>query len=224
MHRPPRVANVTLGGEACRLITELQLHMKFAGELPEEMAPLSWYAVKVRSKFERTASALLRSKGYEEFLPLVRARRRWSDRTTELDVPLFPGYVFCRFDPRHRVPVLETAGVCGIVGFGNQLSPVPEQEIRNIETLVNSGNPVELYPYLAAGKQIRIADGPFTDVEGIVVEWKNRFRLIVSVTLLQRSVAVEIDREWAAPIESGNPVYARLASANQPAVTTSCQQ
>ena len=193
-------------------------------ELHQATPDRNWYAVKVRSKFERTASSLLRAKGFEEFLPLVRARRRWSDRTKELEVPLFPGYVFCRFDPRFRVPVLETPGVAGIVGFGSQFTPVPESEIRAIEAVINSGNPLELYPYLSAGKKIRIEDGPFTGVEGVVVEWKNRFRLIVSVTLLQRSVAVEIDREWAAPLEPSSLRHlAHPGLLNQPAGAILCQ-
>ena|ERR1041384_7699717 len=191
--------------------------------LYQETPDIRWYAVKVRSKFERTAASLLRAKGFDEFLPLVRTRRRWSDRTKELDVPLFPGYVFCKFDPRYRVPVLETPGVTGIVGFGSQFEPVPESEIRSIETIVNSGNPLELYPHLATGKKVRIKDGPFTDVEGVVVEWKNRFRLVVSVTLLQRSVAVEIDREWAAPLEPSRTSNLPLSGVlNQRGTTLPC--
>jgi transcription antitermination factor NusG len=144
---------------------------------------------------------MLQAKGYEHFLPEVRSRRRWSDRTKEIQAPLFPGYVFCRFNAAHRVPVLESAGVVGIVGFGSLLAPIPAEEILAVETMLRLCKHVEPYPFLREGQRIRIERGPLAGVEGIVVELKNSFRLVASVTLLQRSVSVEIDREWACPVQ-----------------------
>ena len=168
---------------------------------------LQWYAVRVRSHCERLASSTLQAKGYQQFLPEVRSRRRWSDRTKELQVPLFPGYVFCRFDAAHRVPILESPGVVGIVGFGSLLAPIPAEEILAVETMLRLCRHVEPYPSLPIGQKIRIEHGPLAGVEGIVVAFKNGFRLVASVTLLQRSVSVEIDRDWACPVQ---PVRTRL--------------
>jgi transcription antitermination factor NusG len=168
---------------------------------------LQWYAVRVRSHCERVASSTLQAKGYQQFLPEVCSRRRWSDRTKELQVPLFPGYVFCRFDAAHRVPVLESAGVAGIVSFGTLLAPIPAEEIQAVETMLRLCHHVEPYPSLPIGQKIRIEHGPLAGVEGIVVALKNGFRLVASVTLLQRSVSVEIDRDWACPVQ---PVRTRL--------------
>src|SRR5258708_691118 len=91
-----------------------------------------WFALHVRSNFERTASTILRSKGYEEFLPTYRAKRRWSDRIKEEDFPLFPGYLFCRLDQHDRLPVLSTSGVVQIVGIGKTPIPVAAAELEAI--------------------------------------------------------------------------------------------
>lgn len=173
--------------------------------LPSSLEALEWYAVRVRSHCERLASSILQAKGYHQFLPEVRSRRHWSDRTKELQVPLFPGYVFCRFDAAHRLPILESAGVAGIVGFGPRLTPIPAEEILAVETMLRLCGHVEPFPFLALGQKIRIERGPFTGLEGIVVAFKGGFRLVASITLLQRSVAVEIDREWACPVPPDRP-------------------
>jgi transcription antitermination factor NusG len=160
---------------------------------------LPWYAVHVHHQFEQIATAALRSRGYEEYVPLVRTRRRWSDRVREIQVPLFPGYVFCRLDPVHRVPVLECPGVVDVLAFGGRPAPIPDSEIAAVRIMVDSALPIFPHPFLKTGQTIRIVRGPLTGVEGIVVEVKKAFRLVASVSLLQRSVSVEIDREWVTP-------------------------
>jgi transcription antitermination factor NusG len=165
---------------------------------------LSWYAIQIRSKLGTVASATLRGKGYEEFLPLYRSRRRWSDRIKELDLPLFPGYLFCRFNVSDRLmPILTTPGVIGIIGAGKTPVPVFEEEIEAIRAILRSGLAAQPYPFLRAGSKVYIEGGPLAGVEGIVTDTDKVYRLIVSVSLLQRSVAVEIDREWARPIADG---------------------
>ena len=162
---------------------------------------LSWYAIQIQSKLGTVASATLRGKGYEEFLPLYRSRRRWSDRIKELDLPLFPGYLFCRFNVSDRLmPILTTPGVIGIIGAGKTPVPVFEEEIEAIRAILRSGLAAQPYPFLRAGSKVYIEAGPLAGVEGIVTNTDKVYRLIVSVGLLQRSVAVEIDREWARPI------------------------
>jgi transcription antitermination factor NusG len=161
-----------------------------------ESQPFPWYAVRVRSRFEQVASASLRSKGYEEFVPLVATRRRWSDRTRDIAIPLFPGYVFCRFDASRRVPILESPGVVNVLACGSRLTPIPDEEIQAIQTMLQSSLPVEPYPFMQAGRKIRIERGPLAGLEGVVVEVKKQFRIVASVTLLQRSVSTEIERDW----------------------------
>jgi transcription antitermination factor NusG len=145
-------------------------------------------------------ASLLRHKGYAEFLPLYRTRRRWSDRFKEVELPLFPGYLFARFDPLHRLPILTIPGIEFIVGIGKAPVPVDDEEVQAIQTIVESGLKAEPWPFLQVGNAVRIINGPLFGVEGILLEEKKQHRLIVSVTLLQRSVSVEIDRGWVLPV------------------------
>jgi transcription antitermination factor NusG len=162
---------------------------------------LSWYAIQVRSKLGSVASATLRGKGYEEFLPLYRSRRRWSDRIKELDLPLFPGYLFCRFDVSDRLmPILTTPGVIGIIGAGKTPVSVDDEEIEAVRAILRSGLAARPWPFLRVGSKVYMEAGPLVGVEGIITNTDKVYRLIVSVRLLQRSVAVEIDRAWARPI------------------------
>jgi transcription antitermination factor NusG len=144
-------------------------------------------------------SAALRSKGIEEFLPVVHMRRRWSDRIKHVDLPLFPGYVFSRFDINARLPVLECPGVVHVVGIGGVPAPIPEEEILAIRSMVESKLAIEPYPFLNVGQKIRVDRGPLAGVEGVVVRLKNSLRFVASVTLLQRSISVEIDPAWVSP-------------------------
>ncbi len=162
---------------------------------------LPWYAVHVQSKFERVASTLLHDKGYQEFLPLYRAKRRWSDRMKEMELPLFPGYLFCRIDVGQGVlPILTTPGVVRIVSAGKTPVAVEEREIESIQAVLRSGLAALPWPGLAAGSRILVEHGPLTGVEGTVIDLNKKARLIVSVSLLQRSLAVEVEREWIRPI------------------------
>jgi transcription antitermination factor NusG len=161
---------------------------------------LPWYAIQIQARLGSIASATLRGKGYEEFLPLYRSRRRWSDRIKQLDLPLFPGYLFCRLDPSDRLmPILTAPGVIGIVGAGKTPIPVDDEEIEAIRAVLRSGLVVQPWPFLRVGSKVYIGGGPLAGVEGIITNTDKVYRLIVSVNLLQRSVAVEIDREWACP-------------------------
>lgn len=159
-----------------------------------------WYAIRVRSKFEVVATASLAGKGYEPFLPLYQARRRWSDRVKEMELPLFPGYIFCRFDAGTRLPVLTTPGVVSVVGYGREPVVIDEAEVAAVRAIIASGLPAIPWPYLRTGNRVLIEHGPLAGVEGIVLAVKKELRLIVSVTMLQRSVGVEIDREWVRPL------------------------
>jgi transcription antitermination factor NusG len=156
-----------------------------------------WYAVRVRSQHEDMVARHLRVRGLESFLPLYRQRHRWSDRLKEIDIPLFPGYVFCQFSSSNRLPVLTVPGVVQIVGFGKNPVPVDDSEIAALQAAVKSGLPAQPWPFLDVGDKVRIEDGPLFGVEGILVGLRGQHRVVISITLLQRSVAVEIDRTWA---------------------------
>lgn len=160
----------------------------------------SWYAVRVRSNFERTVNTVLEHKGVERFFPTYRSRRVWADRIKTLDLPLFPGYVFCRIPLDERNRVVTTEGVIGLVGAGRQPIPVDESEIEAIRTLVHSRVEVQPWPFLRVGEKVRIRNGAFAGVDGILVKVKDSWRLVVSVSLLEKSVAVELDAAYVSPV------------------------
>ncbi|HEV7967681.1 MAG TPA: UpxY family transcription antiterminator [Candidatus Acidoferrales bacterium] len=160
---------------------------------------LPWFALQVRTRHEIGVASFLEAKGYEQFVPLYKCRRRWSDRIKVMEAPLFPGYLFCRFDPQYRLPILKTPGVMQIVGYNRNPTPIEENEINAIQTLIVSGLPTQPWPFLTVGERVRIESGPLSGLDGIVVKLKQNHRLVVSVTLLRRSVAVEIDSALVEP-------------------------
>ena len=160
----------------------------------------SWYALHVKSRFEKSVERHLQEKGYEVFLPSYVSTRRWSDRVKSLSLPLFPSYLFCRFDINSRLPILVTPGVNSIVGSGKTPVAVDETEITAVRHILDSGIPTQPWPYLRAGQEVRVEEGPLAGLTGIVIRDKGADRLIVSVTLLMRSVSAEIGRQWVKPI------------------------
>ena len=159
----------------------------------------SWFALAVVPRKEKVTAETLRMKGYENFLPLYTVRRQWSDRVQNVSLPLFPGYIFSRFDPAVRLPILKIPSVLSIVGLGKTPEPIPEIEIGALQTVCKAGIHAVPCPFLTVGAKVRMNEGPLAGVEGILVEAKET-RLILSVSLLQRSIAVEVDREWIAPV------------------------
>jgi transcription antitermination factor NusG len=163
---------------------------------PSTHERLLWFALRVRPRHDKTVSLTLRNNGFEECLPLYRARHKWADRFKMVDLPLFPGYVFCRFDPSSLLPILNTPGVIDIVRAGRVLLPISDCEVAGLQRLAKSGLHSEPSPYLQVGQRVRIEGGPLFGLEGLLVEIRNSLRLVLSVDLLQRSVLVEIDRDW----------------------------
>jgi len=162
--------------------------------------PYPWFAIRVRSNRERVVSVYLRETGYEEFSPTYKLERQWSDRTKILDQPLFPGYVFCRLNLSDRLPVLQVPGVFGLVCVGRAPAAIPEAEVLRVRALIESGLLVTPWPFLEIGQSVLIERGPLAGLEGILQRLKGKLRIIVSVTLLQRSVSAEIDRAWIRPL------------------------
>jgi len=165
-----------------------------------------WFALKVRSNYERVAAMHLRDRGFEEFSPAYRTERQWSDRKKHVDALLFPGYVFCRLNPNDRLPVLTIPGAVGLIGFGKGPTPIPDVEIESVRKMVASGLLVTPWPFLEAEQSVFIERGPLSGVEGVLKEVKNGLRVIVSVHLMQRSVSVEVDRSWICPVKSGTKI------------------
>lgn len=168
-----------------------------------------WYALHVRTRQETSIASVLQDKGYECFLPLYQSQRRWSDRIKQINLPLFPGYLFCRLELQKRLPILMTPGVVHIVGTGRIPIPVEDSEIVALEKIVRSGLQLQPWPFLHIGKKVRIGQGALDGLEGILLAVKKPHRLVVSITLLSRSVAVEIDEDWAEPASSVESSYIR---------------
>jgi transcription antitermination factor NusG len=160
-----------------------------------------WFALQVRSRHEKAVSAALQNKGFAQFLPVYRSRRRWTQRIAEIELPLFPGYVFCSFDPtERRVPIMTTPGVMGIVGFAGKPVPLEDSEINAIQRVLRTGVAAEPWKHTPSGQRVRIEHGALAGLEGIFVEVKKNNRLLLSLSLLQRSVAIQIDGACVVPI------------------------
>jgi transcription antitermination factor NusG len=162
-------------------------------------SPYPWYALRTRSNHEKIAAAFLEAKGFEQYLPLYCLRKRWSDRAVEIRIPLFPGYVFCKFDPQCRAPILSTPGVVSIVSFAGKPACMADPEIEAIHTVLLSGQTTEPHSYLNEGQMIRVNQGPLKGLQGFLLKKRN-CRLVISVELLHRSIAVEINPDCITPI------------------------
>jgi transcription termination/antitermination protein NusG len=167
---------------------------------------LDWFAVHVCAGREHRCAQHLSVRGYEIFLPSYREHRRWSDRVKVVERALFAGYVFCRASGDVVAKILTAPGVIRIVGDSYGPLPVATAEIETLRRAVAARLSAEPWEFLRAGQRVRVVDGPLRDAEGIVLRTKNRHRLIVSITLLQRAVAVEIDPAWidVSPSEWGD--------------------
>jgi len=164
-----------------------------------------WYAVYTKHQHEKRAADLLRSKGMEVFLPLYHEPHRWKDRTQIVSLPLFPCYLFVRTDLAQKVEILSTAGVFGLVGNGRQACPVPESEIEAVQKLVRNSHTVRPHPFLKSGDHVRICRGALAGIEGILTRVKNQYRVVISVDLLNKSLAVEVDFSVLQAIHSFSP-------------------
>ncbi len=159
-----------------------------------------WYAISVRPRHEKSVSQHLAHQGLNYFLPTYRSVRRWKDRRKELEMALFPGYVFVNLNLRDRLGVLRAPGVVRFVTFQGQPAAVPDTEIRALESSVSAGMRPQPHPYLRQGKKVRVKSGPLADAEGIMIRRKDGFRLVLSIDLIMRSVALEVDESDVEPV------------------------
>lgn len=161
--------------------------MKIETEFP------AWFALYTRHQHEKSVVEILSGKDVKVFLPLYHAAHRWKDRIKQLSLPLFPNYVFVFAGPEERGRILSTPGVYDFVRHGGSPAPIPSGQIEAVRRVVASGASVEPHPYLRCGDRVRLKTGPLEGIEGILVRKKNFYRLVVSVELLERSVAAEVD-------------------------------
>ena len=157
--------------------------------------PGPWLALQTKPRSEQKIEYMLRQKGYESFTPMYRRKRRWSDRIVEIDSPLFPMYVFCRLNPSMQNKAISTPGVIRIVGFGGKPAPVAAEEIEALQLLSQSKYLREPWRYLPDGTAVLVETGPLTGIQGTICQDESKRRLVISITLLQRSVAIQLDDE-----------------------------
>jgi transcription antitermination factor NusG len=168
---------------------------------------IAWHALYTRHQHEKAITHALSNKGFEVFLPLYSAAHRWKDRSKELLLPLFPCYVFLRGGLERRIDIITTPGIHMLVTSGGHPAVVPDEEIYAVRQLVENAQRVEPHPFLRSGDWVRVKSGPLMGAEGFLVRKKNLFRLVVSVEILGRSAAAEVD---ASTVERINPPQARL--------------
>jgi len=158
-----------------------------------EPSATNWYALYTAPRHEKQVADRINQQGFSCFLPLYRSVRRWKDRRKELSLVLFPGYVFVRMQLQNRFRVLQLPGAVRLVSFNGRPAALPEEEIENLRSrLAGSGN-IEPHPYLSAGRHVRVRSGPLQGLEGIILRTKDRCRIVLSIHLIMRSLAVEVD-------------------------------
>lgn len=164
-----------------------------------------WYALHVRTRWEASTAGLLTGKGYQTFLPTYEPEKQSCTANRNSSAPLFPGYVFCQFDVNNRLPILVTPGVLSVVGTGRVPIPVDDSEIQAIQRVVALGLRTEPWPFLEVGQRVRIQNGVLSGLEGILTSFRGSHRIVISVSLLSRSVSLEIQRAEVSPISAQGP-------------------
>ena len=169
-------------------------------EVMAATAEAQWYVLYTMAHHEKRVAQQLQQRELECFLPLYRSARRWTDRTKHLELPLFPGYLFVHMDLGERIRILRVPGVAHMVCFHGQPAPVPKVEIEALRGMLNGNVCVEPYPYLKVGRRVRVHSGPLAGVEGILAGKKGRLRVVLSIDLIMRSVAVEVGADEIEPV------------------------
>ena len=165
-----------------------------------------WYVVQTMARHEKRADEMLKTRDIESFLPLYESLRRWKDRRVRLQLPLFPGYLFVHISFEERMRVLAIPSVVRLLGFGGSLSALTDHDVETVRNSLSRQLRVKPHPYFTIGRRVRVTRGPLEGVEGVLVRRKGRFRLILSVDLIQRSMIVDLDAADVSPasISSGS--------------------
>lgn len=174
--------------------------------LPQDGVALNWYALYTCPRHEKCVAQQIEERAIACFLPLYRSVRRWKDRRKELELALFPGYVFVRIALKDRFRVLQLPSAVHLVSFNGQPAVLPEAEIEDLRQRLSRSGCIEPHPYLSVGRRVRVCAGPMQGLEGIVVRRKDRCRVVFSLDLIMRSVAVEVDETDVEPVTVSKPI------------------
>lgn len=180
--------------------TELTPREILAEPVRSDYAEPSWYAVSTSPRHEKWVACQMRGYDIEYFLPLYKSVRRWKDRRKELELPLFPGYLFVHIALKNRLQVLRIPGVTQLVGSSGRPAPLPEQEMEALRKGLDEGVYAESYSGLKVGRPVRVKHGPLTGAHGILIRKKQNCRIVISIDAIMRSVALEIDESDVQPI------------------------
>jgi transcription antitermination factor NusG len=161
--------------------------------LPPRGCEPQWYAAYTSANHEKRVAEQLAMREVEHFLPTYSSVRRWKDRRVTLQLPLFPGYVFVHMALRNRLQVLQVPGLARLVGFGSTPAPLPQHDIDALRAGLMTGVRAEPHPHLNVGRRVRVKEGPLAGLEGILLRWKGNWRVVLSIDLIQRAVAVDVD-------------------------------
>lgn len=172
-----------------------------------------WFAVQVKPRHEKAVALAVRCKGFVAFLPTYESRHHSCGHWRVADLPLFPGYVLSRFNPEKRLPILTIPGVFSIVSRGRVPAPLEEHEVLAIQGVVDHEMRASPVAYLESGDRVRMVEGPLAGVEGFYQGQNEKRRLILSIALLQRSIAVEVDPDWVCAVEPEHPLERALRQA-----------
>jgi len=170
--------------------------------LAEEAAhsEMLWYAGYTASRHEKRVAEHFVQRGVEHFLPLYETIHRWNNGRHRVQLPLFPGYIFVRIALRDRMRVIEVPGFARLVGFNSLPCPLPEADINKMKDALNKGVVAEPYPYLTVGTRVEIRNGPMQGMTGILLRRQNKCRVVISVDLIMRSMAVEVEASDVVPV------------------------
>ena len=185
---------------SARNVRERQQNAAGLLEQEQAMSQARWYAAYTCANHEKRVAAELAARDLEHFLPLYGSIRRWKDRRVQLELPLFPGYVFVRFALCNRLRVVQIPSVVRLVGFGGLPTALPETEMEIMRSGVSERVHAEPHPFLTIGRRVRITGGPFAGLEGILKRKKSSLRVVVSLELIQRSVVVDVEAADVQPL------------------------
>jgi transcription termination/antitermination protein NusG len=175
---------------------------------------VNWFALTVRPQHEKAVAEQLSAHALEAYVPLYRSRRRWSDRVKTIELPLFPRYVFSRFAFENRLKVIGIPSVTSIVGFGGTPSPISQDEIDLVKLLARQDLPISPWPFLRVGERVRVRQGPLLGVEGILVREKACYRVVVNIEMLNRAVAVELERDLLEPASGSSRLSSQAGASS----------
>jgi|SRR5208282_2666270 len=185
-------------------LSQIGLETKSGAAIPAALSPddreSRWYAAYTIARHEKCVARQMEERGMEYFLPLYRSIHRWQDRRKQVELALFPSYIFVHMALTDRLRVLQLPSVVYLVGFSGRPVPLPEPEITALRGAATGNVCLEPHPYLKIGRRVRVCSGPMAGLEGVLLREKERFRVVLSIDLIMRSVAVEVDWAEIAPI------------------------